>query len=126
MCGATENARISAMEAKIVEKPISKSELKALAEEGFGDMVKAVVDVEKKVMALGSELHAEAEILLTEQGSKREHVWGINIYPEKSGDEWIEFDSMVNIKPQFNNRSRNVEDPEIRAKITAIVNKLIT
>ena len=114
------------MEAKIVEKPISKSELKALAEEGFGDMVKTVVDVEKKVMALGSELHAEAEILLTEQGSKREHVWGINIYPEKSGDEWIEFDSMVNIKPQFNNRSRNVEDPEIRAKITAIVNKLIT
>ena len=113
------------MEAKIIEKPISKSELKTLAEEGFGDMVKAVVDVEKGAMALGSELHSDSETLLTEQGSKREHTWGINIYPEKPEGEWIEFDSMVNIKPQFNNRSRGVENPEIRAKITVIVNKLI-
>lgn len=113
------------MEAKIIEKPISKSELKALAEEGFGDMVKAVVDIEKEVMALGSELHADAETLLTEQGSKRENVWGINLYPEKPEGEWIEFDSMVNIKPQFNNRSRNVENPEIQNQIKKIINHLI-
>lgn len=71
-----------------------------MASEGFGDAVKAVVDVDKKIMAVDGELHADEEILLAEkEGSKRENMWGINIYPNKLGDEMIEFDSMINIKP---------------------------
>ena len=113
------------MEIKIIEEPVKISELKTIAEQGFGDMVKAVVDVEKEIMAVGGELHADAEAVLAEQGSKRENVWGVNLYPEKSGADWLEFSSMINIKPHSGNRSRGVENPEARAKIIKIVNKLI-
>ena len=77
-------------------------------------------------MAIGGELHADEEVLLSEEtGSKRENTWGINLYPDKAGDEWIEFDSMVNIKPQHGNRSRGVENPETQEKIRATVAQLI-
>jgi len=89
-------------------------------------MVKAVVDVEQEIMAIGGELHADEEIVLIEQGgSKRGNTWGINFYPGKSGDEFIEFDSMINLKPHLGNRSRDIVDPAIREKIKAVVAKLI-
>ena len=97
-----------------------------MASEGFGDLVKAVVDVEKEIMAVGGELHADEEVVLTEQtGSKRENTWGINIYPKKPKNERIEFDSMVNLKPHFGNKSRDVENDETKDKIRKIVNKLL-
>ena len=89
-------------------------------------MVKAVVDIEQGIMAVGGELHADEEVALTEQeGSKRENIWGINLYVEKSEKEWIGFDSMVNIKPSLGNRSRGIEDSAIREKIRNIVKKLV-
>ena len=115
------------MTVQIIKKPISQKELLKIAKEGFGDLIKAVVDVEQEIMAMGGELHADEEVILTEQyNSKRENNWGINIYPEKSENDWIEFDSMVNLKPHFGNRSRDVENPEIKGKIRDIVKKLIT
>ncbi len=114
------------MEIKIIKDSISKEELSRLAKEGFGDLVKAVVDVEQGIMAVGGEFHADEEVVLTEKcDSKRKNTWGINIYPEKSVDEQIEFNSMVNLKPSLGNRSRDVENPEIREKIRKIVRKLI-
>lgn len=113
------------MEIKIIKTPISRSELLEIAKEQFGDFVKAVVDVESEVMAIGSELHADAEALLLQHGSRREHVWGINLYPEKQGDEFVEFNSMINIKPSQGNRSRGVEDTYICDKIKAVVEKLV-
>ena len=111
---------------KIIYKSISRKELKKIASEKFGDLVKAVVDTEKEIMAIGGELHADEEVLLMEQGgSKREYTWGINLYPEKSGEDFIEFDSVINLKPSFGNRSRGVEDREIREKIKQIVEKLV-
>jgi|TARA_Y100000310_G_scaffold250477_1_gene256701 hypothetical protein len=114
------------MEVRIVKKPITIDELKHIAQEGYVDLVKVVVDIEQGIMAMGGELHADEEVSLMErEGSKREHTWGINLYPEKSGDEFIEFDSMINLKPAFGNRSRGVESSEVQAKIKAIVEKLI-
>ena len=114
------------MEIKIVKDTISKKELIDIAKEQFGDLVKAVIDVEQGIMAIGGEMHADDEVILMEQAdSKREHTWGINLYPEKSGEELIEFDSIVNIKPSYGNRSRDVENPEIRTKIKDIINKLV-
>lgn len=110
----------------IVKKSLTREELKSIAQERYGDLVKAVVDVEQGIMAIGGELHADEEVLLIEQeGSRREHTWGINLYTEKTGEDFIEFDAMVNLKPSFGNRSRNVENPEIREKIKAIVKQLI-
>jgi len=110
----------------IIKSPISKQELKRIAQERFGDLVKTVVDIEQGIMALGGELHADEEVVLIEQeGCKREHTWGINLLPGESGDAFIQFDSMVNLKPAFGNRSRGVESKEIQAKIKAVVMKLI-
>lgn len=97
-----------------------------MAKEQFGDLLKAVVDVEQEIIAVGGEMHADEEVILMEQeDSKREHTWGINLYPEKSGEELIEFDSIINIKPSYGNRSRDVENSKTKEKIKMIVNKLI-
>jgi hypothetical protein len=109
----------------LVEKPISKEQLKQIAEQRFGDMTKAVVDIEKGVMTLGGDLHADEEAIMLEQGSEQKNLWGINLYPELTMPDYIEFDSMINIRPSQNNRSRSVEDEGIRKKIIDIVNKLV-
>jgi hypothetical protein len=88
-------------------------------------MVKAVVDMKLRLMAIGGELHADEETILLQQGSEQADLWGINIYPERSRSEWIEFDSMINIRPRQNNRSRYVEDAETRRLICEVVNSLI-
>lgn len=115
------------MEIGIIKDTISKKELKRIAENQFGDLVKAVIDVKQEIMAIAGELHADEEVkLIEDEDSSREDTWGINLYPEKSKQEWIEFDSIINIKPSYNNRSRSVEDPEIRSKIKSIIKNLVT
>lgn len=113
------------MEIKIIASPIAKEELEEIAKNQFGDFVKAVVDVALGIMAIGADLHADEEAALLERGSAQENLWGINIYPEKSGDDRTVFNSMINIRPSQGNKSRGVEDPAIRAKIKQVVDKLI-
>ncbi len=57
------------MTIEIIRRPISRARLSSLAEAQFGDMVKAVVDVERGVMAIGGELQADEEAALMEDGS---------------------------------------------------------
>lgn len=114
------------MEIQLIKSPITRIELRIIAKECFGDFVKAAVDIEQEIMAIGGELHIDEEVVLMEkENSKQENIWGINIYPDQSGDGFIEFDSMINLKPSFGNRTRGVDDAKIRQKITAVVNKLI-
>lgn len=110
---------------KIITAPISKNELKELAQEFFTDFVKAVVDIEREIMAIGGEFHVDCESILLENGCEQSNLWGINIYQEKPAANRIEFDSMINLRPKQGNRTRGVENEEIRKKITIIVNKLI-
>ena len=113
------------MSIRIINNSITKSNLAAIAQERFGDMAKAVVDIERGIMAIGGELHADEEALLLEQGSKQENLWGINIYPDQPVENWVEFDSMINIRPGQGNRSRGVENENTQKKIKEIVDKLI-
>lgn len=93
----------------------------------FGDLVKAVVDVEKEIMAIDAELHSDQESHLLQEGSEQKNLWGINIYPEfENSEDFIEFDSMINMRPSQGNRSRGVDNPETRVKIIKIVKKLVT
>ena len=96
-----------------------------MARAQFGEMIKATVDVERGILAIGGDLHCDEEALLLEDGSSQEQLWGINVYPEKIGEDYIEFDSMINVRPSQNNRSRGVENPEIQASIIRVVNGLI-
>lgn len=113
------------MEILIISKKISLTELKKIAKKGFGDLVKGVVDIDKEIMAIGGELHADEEAALLEQGSKQDNLWGINLYPNEKENNFIEFDSVINFKPRLGNRSRGVEDEKIRKKILDIIKKLI-
>ena len=110
---------------RLIKDPIKLDELKEMAPKMFGNLVKAVVDIEKQIMAVDAEMHSDEEGMLLENGSKQSDLWGINLYPEKTGEEFIEFDSMINLRPSQNNRSRGVENLEIREKIIKTVSKLI-
>jgi len=110
---------------KIVKKSISLSELKEMSNRMFGGMVKAVVDVKKNIMVVDAEMHADEEKILLEQGSKQDDLWGINLYPEIAGNDFIEFDSMINVRPRLNNFSRSIENKDLQKKISNIVNKFV-
>lgn len=97
-----------------------------MAQKQFGNLIKATVDVKKRMMAIGGELHADEEQLLLEKGSVQVNLWGINLYPAKfNGAGFIEFDSMINIRPSQQNMSREVEDKQTRQLISEIVSELI-
>jgi len=122
----SKRVKLKYMEIKIVKEKISLEEIKKIAQEQYGNMIKTVVDIERGIMAVGGELHADAsELLFEKENSDSKNVWGINIYPGETKDKWIVFDSLINIKPLSNNRSLGVESEEVRNKIREIVNKLI-
>lgn len=111
------------MDMKCLTEKITTSELQAMAEATFGYFVKAVVDIERRLLVVDAELHSDQESYLLERGSRQSDLWGINLYPEfpKEGENFIEFDSMINLRPLDGNRSRSVDDPETRGRIAAIV-----
>ena len=109
----------------LITEPISISRLKEIATQGYGNMVKAVVDIEKGLLVIGHEMHYEGEEFLLNLGSQQSKLWGFNIFPDSSKNDWIEFDSMINIRPSNGNRSRSVEDKTIQLKIVEIVDKHI-
>ena len=106
----------------IVEQSISVAELKGMS---FEKLVKAVVDVEKGIMTVDSDMHADQEAFLLEQGSKQGDLWGINIYPYATEENQIELTSLINFRPSWGNRSKSIENPEIQTKIIKIVHRLI-
>lgn len=110
---------------KIVDKRLTIDELKKMAAATFGNMVKAVVDVDRELIAVDAELHSDLEALLLENGSKQKNIWGINLYPDMHDEEFVEFDALINIRPSQGNRSRGVEKEEIRKKIISVVAKRI-
>ena len=110
---------------QILQKSITRAELAALAENTFGDMIKCVADVRLGSLALDAELHADLERLLLENGSAGEDLWGFNLYPEEEGEDFIEYDSLINIRSWQNNPTRDVLDPDIREAIKRLVERFI-
>lgn len=111
---------------RIITQQVTADELKQMAAGMFGNMIKAVVDVEREVIAVDGELHSDLEALLLGDGSKQKNLWGINLYPEMRGEDFVEFDSLINMRPSQGNRSRGVESGEVRGKIMAVVAKRIS
>lgn len=110
---------------KLVDKSISKKQLKEMSKSFAGGLVKAVVDIKNEIMVVDAPMHADEEKELLDMGSNQDDLWGINLYPDISGDDFIEFDSMINVRPRLNNFSRGVEDKNLQNKIIAIVSKLV-
>jgi hypothetical protein len=105
---------------------ITVTELRGMSDKMYGSLVKGVVDIRKEVLVVDAEMHVDQEQYLLEKGSKQTDLWGINLYPDKYGtDEFLEFDSMINIRPRQNNFSRDVSDDTVREKIRTIIQKVV-
>ncbi len=114
------------METRIVKDKVTQNELKTLAHEQYGDIIKAVVDVKQEILGVGGELHIDIQSLLIEkENSQGQDTWGINLYLEKAGNDFIEFDSMINLKPLLGNKTRGIGNLDIQDRIREIVGKLI-
>ncbi len=114
------------MPIRIIEQQVQKADLLDLElKHKFGALVKVVVDIEQALMIAGMTMHSDGEEILLEKGSRQADLWGINLYLQQSGDEWIEYDSIINLRPSQGNDSRGVDDPSIREKIREIVNHLV-
>jgi len=110
---------------KIVDK-ISITELSQMAKKMYGNLVKADVDVSKQIVIVDMPMHYDGEAELLERGSKQKDIWGINLHPDKYGSEdFIEFESMINIRPSQKNFNRGVDDINIRRKIIELVQEVV-
>lgn len=55
-------------------------------------MIKIVVDVQRRLVPGGGDMHYECETALLEDGSRQEDLWGANWYPDSQD---IEFESLT-------------------------------
>ena len=105
---------------------ISVKELNEMSKKMFEAIVKADVDLAKSTMVVDMGMHADGEAYLLEKGSKQKDLWGINLHPDKYGtDEFVEFDSLINLRPSHGNFSRGVDDEKIRSKIIELVDGVV-
>jgi hypothetical protein len=109
----------------LVDRTIEPAELARLVHLFFDDMVKYVVDVERRIVAVGGQLHADAEQRLLEAGSRQTDLWGANYYPGKAPEDCIEYTSLINIRPAQGNRSMLIADEAIRERVRDITFTLI-
>lgn len=109
----------------ILEHRIGRETLRRLVQDGFGDMVKYVADVRRGVIAAGGELHADAEQVLLDAGSRQEDLWGANYYPGRGRDGCVEFTSLINISPARGNRGMAIGDAVLRERIQRMTHALI-
>jgi hypothetical protein len=105
--------------------PISIEELRRIVPGRFRDMVKGVVDLQRRLLVIDADMHADQEASLLADGSNQRDLWGINLYPQLEGADWLEFDSMINLRPSFGNRSRGVDDAATREAIAALIAALV-
>ena len=109
----------------IISEPITRAKASEIGASWYAEMTKGVVDIEKGIIALGGEYHMDANVVLVGKGSSQADVWGFNVYPDKDGDDWIEYRSMINIRPVAGNRTMYVEDEALKKAMREIVERLI-
>ena len=105
----------------IIRKQTKLSEIKEMRDE-FEDFIKLAVDLEREILAGGGELHSDCEQALLLDGSKQEHVWGGDWFPDI---QEVGFESLINIRPRQGNRGLELQLPELRQKFEAIVRCLL-
>lgn len=108
----------------LLDRPIEAAELRRLVAR-FEDMVKYVVDVERRRIGIGGEMHADAEQALLEAGSQQSALWGANYYPGRGRDGCIEYTSLINIRPAAGNRGMELLDPALRDAVRNITFLLV-
>jgi len=100
-------------------------EIRLLCRTHFGNFIKFVADLDKNRIAAGGDLHADAEEMLLQNGSKQESLWGANLYPEKEPENRIEYESFINIRPLDDNLATTIQNAEIRQKVKKLAETLL-
>ena len=111
---------------KIIDQKITEDELREIAKDFYIDMIKGVVDIERKILAMGGEYHIDASTVLIENGSRQQDVWGFNWYFDRTGDECVEYVSLINIRPAQGNRAMEVQDASLRDTMKTIILKYLS
>ncbi len=109
----------------VVEKSVPAGELRELAKEFYYPMIKGVVDIEKEIVAFGGEYHIDANQKLIEQDSEQKNIWGFNVYLDRPRNDWIEYISLINIRPTQGNAGMEISNPGIRDRMKKIVDTKI-
>jgi len=114
------------MNIEVINNKITEPELREIAKDFYGDMIKGVVDIEREILAMGGEYHMDANIVLINKGSKQQNVWGFNWYFDKKGKKRIEYVSLINIRPKQGNRVMEVQSISLRDKMKTIILKYLS
>ncbi len=109
---------------KIIRNPVSFADVWQEKKVDIGDLLKIVVDIERKIIAVDAELHADLEQLLLDEGSLQKNLWGANLVLDKS-HYIIEYTSFINIRPAQNNRSMEIQDEAIKSRLKKVIESLI-
>ncbi len=113
------------MEIHIIRSRINQTRLKELVDLNYGTMIKGVIDLQRRLLALGGSLHSDAESVLLNDGSKQSDLWGFNLYMDRPVKERLAYTSLINIRPAVKNYSTEIQDTNIQRKIESIVNELV-
>ena len=90
--------------------------------EEYEEMIKIVVDIRRRILSGGGEMHADCESTLLEEGSEQDDLWGANWYP---AEQRIAFESLINIRPRLGNRSTLIQSQELRETVEAITHEIL-
>ncbi len=104
----------------VLTKKATSEQLKKMGHE-YDNYIKVVVDIEKGILAGGAAFHYEEEGVLLEYSSKQSNLWGGGIDLKT---EEIDYNSMINVRPNQDNPSRDVLDTKIREKFDIIVKEI--
>ena len=88
----------------------------------YENMIKIVVDIRRRYLSGGGEMHADCESVLLDDGSEQDDLWGANWYPN---EQRIEFESLINIRPRMGNRSILIQDENLRRKIESVTREFL-
>jgi len=109
------------MSIPILREKASPEQIKEMLKE-YDAMMKIVVDIRRKILAGGGEMHADCESVLLDDGSEQDDLWGANWYPK---DQRIVFESLINIRPRLNNRGILIQSEEIRQAVEEVTRHLL-
>ena len=88
----------------------------------YENMIKIVVDIRRRFLSGGGEMHSDCESTLLEDGSEQDDLWGANWYP---GEQRIEFESLINIRPRLGNRNIVIQDENLRKQVESVTREIL-
>ena len=105
----------------LLTRQVSSEQETEMLEE-YEDMIKIVVDVRRRRLAGGGEMHADCEAVLLEDGSEQDDLWGANWFP---ADRRVAFESLINIRPRQGNSGIVIQDEAIRGQVESVTQEIL-